>query len=138
MPESEGGGDRYYYSWTCAVAAAATLCDNKWRLPLKEDFDALVKYVKDTYKDDPLYIKSGTMTYQEGGRILGEHPDFAWGYGGLVSGSSLTGIGTSGDYWSSADVGTLAPRLGFYSNGGLNMDAANKCGGFQVRCVKSN
>jgi uncharacterized protein (TIGR02145 family) len=129
---------RYYYSWTCATAAAATLCDNDWHLPTESELVSLRNtYILVIYKDDPL-LKD--QAYGEGGRILGEHPDFAWGYGGIVSGSAFNDVSTIGYYWSSTEGGTnnIAHRLIFYSSGRLGTATNPKYDGFQVRCVKNN
>jgi uncharacterized protein (TIGR02145 family) len=131
---TSGTMTRYYYSWSCATLTAATLCNNSWRLPLAEDFGALVNYVQATYSSHTLFTDA---VNQFGGQILADHPDFGWGYGGFVSGSSFSNANMSGFYWSSAgDGGTQAYRLGFLMDGNMDAAISSKFVGFQVRCVK--
>jgi uncharacterized protein (TIGR02145 family) len=129
---TSGEVKRYYYSWTCVTAAAATLCNNGWHLPSKNDFEDLVNYVKANYKDDPRYAN-------DGGTILGGHPDFGWDYGGYVSGY-ISSVGTYGNYWSSTEADSPlinnAHRLRFYVDGRLGALTDPKYYGLQVRCVK--
>jgi uncharacterized protein (TIGR02145 family) len=115
---------RSYFSWQCAVNNQTWLCDNGWRFPENEDFDALVAWIKES-------------TTSKNGKHLGESSNDSWGWGyyGYVSGSAVE-FKMNGYYWSSAPSGDNAHILRYYDNGDLSVTVASKKFGQQVRCVK--
>jgi hypothetical protein len=104
---------RYYYNWAYVNQNAATLCPSGWRVPTKEDFDALV----------------GATNYST---LINE-----WGYGGDVYDSSIYDPDTHGYYWSSTASGTNNAYYLDYLSGALLVTSYAKYDGRQVRCVKN-
>jgi hypothetical protein len=110
--DSESGKTFYYYNWPYVDANKATLCPDPWRVPIEDDFDALVD----------------VSTYS----ALAD----AWGCGGFAYGSSMNYVSTGADYWSSTEYGSgNAYSLNYYSSG-LGVSDNRMYYGFQVRCVK--
>jgi uncharacterized protein (TIGR02145 family) len=107
---------RYYYSWTCAVNAATTLCPSPWRVPTQSDFSALVSAL------------GGSSAYQT---LID-----AWGLGGYAFGSIMNDVSTGAYYWSSTEDDTNAYYLTYLSSYVYPQNYAGKYNGFQVRCVK--
>jgi hypothetical protein len=107
------GKTRDYYNWAYVDANKEKMCLSPWRVPTKEDFQAL---------------RSNT-TYS----TLVD----AWGYGGYARESSVSGLSTYAHYWSSSENSNNTAFILFYSESGtLGVISENKRYGYQVRCVK--
>jgi hypothetical protein len=117
------GNTWYYYNWAYVNQNAETLCQDPWRVPGKEDFDALATVV--TLKAD-LFA--------------------AWGYGGNADAASggMSDTGNLIGYWSStpnANDNTQAWALAasnMWTDSEVNVVnwGSRAQHGFQVRCVK--
>ena len=112
----------YYYNWAYVDQNAETLCQNPWRVPAKEDFDALATVV--TLKAD-LFA--------------------AWGYGGNADAASggMSDTGNLIGYWSSTpnandntQAWALAASNMWDSEVNVVSWGSKAQHGFQVRCVK--
>jgi hypothetical protein len=90
---------------------AAQLCPDPWRVPTKDDFEALVAATNAT------------------------HLAAAWGYGGRAFGSGIVHTDFA-YYWSSTENDTNSAYNMYNTSGGLPVDYTNKYLGMQVRCVK--
>jgi hypothetical protein len=110
---TEGANTWYYYNWPYVNANAHTLCPAPWRVPAREDFDALVAVTT-----------TGELSA-------------VWGYGGLAH-STVYDVSSQADYWSSTEVDTgYAYYLLYRScNTDLLVYSTTKELGHQVRCVK--
>jgi hypothetical protein len=107
------GKTRDYYNWAYVDSNKEKMCLSPWRVPTKEDFQAL----------------ESNTTYS----TLVD----TWGYGGYASGGSVSGLSTSAYYWSSSESSNNTAFILFYSeHGSLGVIDRNTHYGYQVRCVK--
>jgi uncharacterized protein (TIGR02145 family) len=84
-----------------------------WRVPTKDDFEEL-KY----------NTTANTLIA-------------AWSYGGYANGSSMDGVSSQANYWSSTENSSSnGYYLGYYSSYVSPQYSNNRDYGFQVRCVK--
>jgi hypothetical protein len=104
-------GERYYYSWNCALNNATTFCPSPWRMPTRSDFETLV---------------SNTS----GGDLKSK-----WGAYGNVEGSSVVWT-CCGYYWATTDKSTTEAYSLQYDTCCKPVQGATKSSGLQVRCVK--
>jgi hypothetical protein len=104
----------YYYNWPYVNTNKSTMCPSPWRVPTKEDFDALVSATNYT-----------TLIN-------------AWAYGGCASGSTMSNTDTIAYYWSSTENSSNANHAYHldYNSGVLIVNDNSRSNGFQVRCVK--
>jgi uncharacterized protein (TIGR02145 family) len=106
---------RYYYNWTYVSTNATTLCPTPWRVPAKEDFDALRTEVG----------------ANEGATLTSD-----WGYGGYVGATNkMMNTTSEGYYWSTGAQGSMSGYQLKYSST-ITSATASKSYGEQVRCVK--
>jgi uncharacterized protein (TIGR02145 family) len=103
------------FSWCMVATYAEQLCPSPWRVPTESDFNTLVS----------------NTTYST---LIS-----AWDYGGDAQGSSMSGVDSQANYWSStqSDMDN-AYYLYYYSD---NLSVNNNAGryyGMQVRCVKDD
>jgi hypothetical protein len=117
------GNTWYYYNWAYVNQNAETLCQNPWRVPDKEDFEALVAAVN----------TKAALLYA------------AWGYGGNADSvnGNISDAGSLIGYWSSTpnvNDNTQAYALVAHVSWGEEVGVAGWGSraqhGFQVRCVK--
>jgi hypothetical protein len=110
---TEGANTWYYYSWNYMNANSSTLCPSPWRVPSRDDFQALVDATN-----------SETLTSE-------------WGYGGRVLGSSMYNVDSRANYWSSTESTYGGAYYLSYGSDDLNSTSSTgKAYGQQVRCVK--
>lgn len=125
---------RTYYTWEEAMAAAEQLGDG-WRLPTKDEWDALCD-IGSTWDEDRKgrWFGGNHDTDHEGSLFLP-----ATGYRHRESGA-LTYVGASGYYWSSssrlAGDGN-AGSLGFNSGSVYPLNWNRRAYGLSVRCVRN-
>jgi hypothetical protein len=123
---NDNGTLRYYYNWPYVNANKSTMCpsSDRWRVPTRADFDALI------------IALGGSTTYP----ILVS----AWGLGGYFNANGVIVADTVfGAYWSSTNYDEwntvpTAYRLEYSNYDGLFSNNASKSWGLQVRCVKTN
>jgi hypothetical protein len=102
----------YYYNWTYVNANRSALCPPPWRVPAKDDFDALKNAADYT-----------TLIN-------------AWGYGGYTSESGMSGTNMLSYYWSSTKYGSIGAYESYYYNGYLYVSTTYRYYGQSVRCVR--
>lgn len=125
-----------YYNWSAAVAsndtssyasnanATNSICPRGWRLPRKtaDEF----KNLADAYgitSSNALELRNSPLYFVRSG---------------IVSGGSLSELGSNGRYWTNATAGnaSYAHRLSFNnSNDGLNLGSSLRYYGLPVRCM---
>jgi hypothetical protein len=110
---TEGANTWYYYNWPYVNANKGTLCPSPWRVPSREDFDALVS----------------NTTYSA--------LSSAWGYGGYTI-SSLNNVSVTAYHWSSTESSSNITYAHFlrYGSDNLYVTTLYKDAGMQVRCVR--
>jgi uncharacterized protein YjdB len=103
---------RFYYNWQYVQDNAATLCPSPWKVPAKDDFDALVA------------------------AVTKENLTAAWGFGGHTQeeGNGIANAASQLLLWSSANWGDVALLI---NEGGYQVieNWGVKKLGMQVRCV---
>jgi hypothetical protein len=109
---TNGVTPRYYYNWAYVNANAAKLCPSPWRAPTRKDFITL----RDATNHTTLIS--------------------AWGYGGLVSESSMDDVSEYGLYWSATEGNSTTAYTLDYGSSRLHVGYADKYLGMQVRCVR--
>ena len=112
---TSGSNTWYYYNWPYVNANAAQLCPSPWHVPSESDVQSLV----DNFNSTALIS--------------------AWGYGGLVYGSSEDGVSSGAYYWSSTEDDSYSIYSAYglvYDSDNLDVISLDKQNGFQVRCVK--
>ena len=128
-----------YYNWSAAVASNDTssyaavadaynsICPVGWRLPIGSSNGDL-KILLDKYEAN---VSSGS----ERDRIVAASP--LWFVrGGNTSGSTLSGSGLGGAYWSGSVVTSLgAYTLEFQSSSVVPVGTDMRNAGFSIRCV---
>jgi hypothetical protein len=124
---ANNGSTWYYYNWPYVDAHKETMCPTPWRVPTKDDLDAL-------------YESAGGSTGYE---TLFQH----WGYGGSIITYRPIHPTDNYDktlaYWSTTENGDKAYCIhaepnwnGVYDNYYHVLDISKFEAGFQVRCVK--
>jgi hypothetical protein len=109
----------YYYNWPHVDANKNTMCPGAWRVPSKEDFEALVE----TLGGNPPTAAATLIS--------------AWGYGGEAW--YPADVSSYAEYWSSTVYSSSSQHAHglYYASGRLNADGGSyKLQGFQVRCVR--
>jgi uncharacterized protein (TIGR02145 family) len=123
------GKTYYYYSWPYVNEKADALCSSPWRVPTKEDIQALANAFgcnATRYTPNPPCIEQKFV--------------IAWGgsYGGIAKSTSITETGTHAYYWSSLEAEVEdGYSLAFKADGSKgSWGEDEKQYGLQVRCVK--
>jgi hypothetical protein len=110
--DPESGKTYYYYNWPYVNANKDALCPAPWRVPLKDDFAALV-------------ANTGAAMLKS-----------AWGYGGFVNGSSMDLVGSYAFYWSATEYSSSSAYILGYYGSDLVVLTTGKYYGFEVVCVR--
>ena len=95
-----------------AVADPRGLAPQGWRIPTKDELEALI--VDDQLTDEINLPMAGFRDFDDG---------------------SLDNVGSSGFYWSSSVVGANASNLSFDSSN-ANIRSGRRANGYSVRCFK--
>jgi hypothetical protein len=108
---------RYYYNWLCVDVARSDMCPSPWRVPTQTDLNTLRS------NTTPSALAS------------------IWGYGGVLTGSTIDNESSRGYYWSSTEstsISIAAMHMQVISSDTyLYIGAMNKGFGAQVRCVRN-
>ncbi|MDR3351183.1 MAG: hypothetical protein LBN98_06060, partial [Prevotellaceae bacterium] len=111
---TSGTNTWYYYNWLYVEANKSAMCPSPWRVPAKDDMDALI------------------------GATNGADLGTAWGYSGFAGASgSMADIGTHSFYWSSTDNNSATQAYCMYFiTTGAHVYYTAKYHGLQLRCVR--
>jgi uncharacterized protein (TIGR02145 family) len=107
---------RYFYTWKCVDDNKATLCPSPWRVPVADDFTALINWL--------------TETGEKEARLIAD-----WGTGGYAMTNKISAATSYGSYWSATGGGSSANYLVYFTTY-LKVDTGYKYFGYQVRCVQ--
>jgi hypothetical protein len=108
----------YYYNWPYVDTNKEELCPAPWRVPKQQDFTTLVSNL-------------GGNTQSARDALIA-----AWGLGGIIEGSYISGTG-QGIYWSSPSQCSTSDATSLsYGSFSLFATCSYKHRWTQVRCVK--
>ena len=118
------------YTWDAARSA----CPSGWRLPAREDWDALVQTAGGVNVGRQLKANDG---WNGGGNGTDAHGFSALPGGGRWDGN-FGGVGSGGNWWTTTGDGTVdAHHRGmFYDDEGVHSYSGSKSYSFSVRCVQ--
>lgn len=138
----KNGSYGYLYSWHYVDANKSTLCPSPWRVPTKNDFIVLYKYLGGLDKSSlDRYLGRISESEKQNDLIVRNKYLYIWGgtYGGYCGSSGdLFHQGEYACYWTSTEESSYAAYCLFiYSDGDVTQSASDyKHLGLQVRCVK--
>jgi hypothetical protein len=112
---TDGTNTWYYYNWPYVHTNAATLCPDPWRVPTKDDFEAL-----------KTALKAATTV---------AHLADGWGSGGYANDRNITSTSYA-YYWSTTEDGAGGVFYLRYNGRRQSVLLNSKHRGLQVRCVK--
>jgi uncharacterized protein (TIGR02145 family) len=113
----------YFYNGAYVKANAATLCPSPWHVPSNDEFSTLITTLGATGANGKYYPESSTW----GGALAG-----------YANGSSMVGVGSDGDYWSSTEVNDGGYYMSVGTSSVHTYNGSHRMGGLQLRCVKTN
>jgi uncharacterized protein (TIGR02145 family) len=118
-------------AWSDSTKTANDPCPEGFRVPTINQWQGVI----DNNTQSKVGTWSESATNYSSARFFGNDLMLpAAGYRNIVSGALIT-RGSTGVYWGSAEIGSVAPSCMYFSSGFTYMDYGNARDGNSVRCV---